>query len=124
VLDVFPEALFRDARLAAAIVLGRTVLPPPASFDAGVTAVATLVHFALSIAYGLAIAMLVRSLRWRASLLAGAAAGLAIYLANMYGFTALYPWFEQVRTWDTLLAHLAFGLVAAAVYRRLAAQRS
>jgi hypothetical protein len=42
----------------------------------------------------------------------------------MYGFTALYPWFEQVRTWDTLLAHLAFGLVAAAVYRRLAAQRS
>ncbi len=45
--------LFRDARLTAAIVMGPRVLPPPSTFDASIFVVATLVHFALSIAYGL-----------------------------------------------------------------------
>ena len=31
--DAFPHAMFRDARLTAAILLGQGVLPPPSTFD-------------------------------------------------------------------------------------------
>src|SRR5437868_10546381 len=70
--DALPTILFRDARFAAAIVMGRRVLPPPASFDPTVMLVATLVHFALSIAYGLALSALIRRLRTLPSIFAGA----------------------------------------------------
>jgi hypothetical protein len=42
--DALPTILFRDARVTAAIVMGRAVLPPSASFDWPVMLVATLVH--------------------------------------------------------------------------------
>lgn len=119
VIGDFPGALFRDARLAAAMLMGPEVLPPPASFDARVMVVATLVHFALSLAYGLLLGFAIRRFAWWTSLLAGSGFGLLLYVVNLYGFTALFPWMAQVRTWDTLLAHLVFGLVAAAVYWRL-----
>src|SRR2546430_14276140 len=54
--------LFRDARLAAAIVIGRQVLPPPATFDWWIMLVATLVHFSLSIAYGLTLSVFISRL--------------------------------------------------------------
>lgn len=120
VTDSLPEALFRDSRLAAAIVLGRDVLPPPSSFDLVVMAVASLVHFSLSIAYAAILGFVVHRLAAVAGLLAGVVFGVALYAVNLYGFTALFPWFAQVRTWDTLLAHVVFGAVAAGAYRRLA----
>lgn len=49
--DDFPAILYRDGRLTAAIVLGGNVLPPPATFDAGIMLTATLIHFMLSITY-------------------------------------------------------------------------
>ena len=55
--EPLPAILLRDARLTAAIIMGREVLPPPATFDWSVTLIATLVHFALSIAYGLALSV-------------------------------------------------------------------
>jgi hypothetical protein len=115
--DALPQILFRDARLAAAIILGPGVLPPPADFDAGVMLAATLVHFALSIIYGLALAALIAPLDWYRSALAGNAFGLVLYGVNMYGFTAVFPWFAATRDWITLAAHLAFGVSAAAAYR-------
>lgn len=115
--DALPQILFRDARLAAAIIMGPGVLPPPAGFDAGVMLAATLVHFALSIGYGLLLAALIAPLDWYRSALVGNAFGLAIYVINMYGFTAVFPWFAVARDWITLAAHLAFGVSAAAAYR-------
>jgi hypothetical protein len=115
--DALPQILFRDARLAAAIVMGPGVLPPPAGFDAGVMLMATLVHFALSIIYGLALAALIAPFDWYRSALVGNAFGLALYVVNLYGFTALFPWFAVARDWITLAAHLAFGVSAAAAYR-------
>src|SRR5437879_10831044 len=97
--DALPAILFRDARFAAAIVMGRKVLPPPASFDWTVMLVATMVHFALSVAYGLALSALIRRLRTLPSMLAGAAFGLCLYGVNMYGLTAVFPWFEATRDW-------------------------
>jgi uncharacterized membrane protein YagU involved in acid resistance len=117
--DALPTILFRDARLAAAIVMGRGVLPPPASFNWIVMLVATLVHFALSIAYGLALSPLISRLRTPPSMLAGAAFGLCLYGINMYGFTAVFPWFEATRDWITLVTHMVFGVAVAGTYKML-----
>ena len=121
--DALHTILFRDARFAAAIVMGRKVLPPPASFDWMVVLVATLVHFALSIAYGLALSPLISRLRTLPSMLVGAALGLGLYGINMYGFTAVFPWFEATRDWITVVTHAVFGVAAAGVYKMLSQQR-
>jgi hypothetical protein len=109
--------LFRDARLTAAIVIGRRVLPPPATFDWSIMLVATLVHFSLSIAYGLTLSVFISRLSAPWSMLAGAVFGLCLYAINMYGFTFLYPWFAAARDWITATTHVVFGLVVAAVFK-------
>jgi hypothetical protein len=117
--DALPAILFRDARFTAAIVMGRGVLRPPASFDGRIVLVVTLVHFALAITYGLILARLITRLCTFASLLAGAAFGLSLYAVNMFGFTTVFPWFASSRDWITAATHVAFGVVAAAFYQML-----
>lgn len=120
--DALPEILFRDARLAAAIVLGREVLAPQAEGSGlRVMAVATAVHFALSIAYGFAIAALVRRGGMGAALLVGAWFGAALFVVNMYGFTLVFPWFDVARDPITFAAHVVFGVSGATVYKALRA---
>jgi hypothetical protein len=114
--DTWPAILFRDARLAAAIVMGPSVLPPPATFDAGVMLVATVVHFGLSIAYAAFVAAIVGPRPLPIALVLGAALGVALYAVNMHGFTRVFPWFAQARDPITVAAHVAFGLVAAAAW--------
>jgi len=118
--DALPGVFFRDARFAAAIVMGPGVLSRAAGFDWWVLLVATLVHFALSVAYGLILSQLIWRLSMPASLLAGAAFGLFVFALNMYGFTTVFPWFEATRDWIAVAAHLVFGIVAAGVYKLLA----
>ena len=125
--EPLPTLLFRDARLTAAIVMGPRALPPPASFDAPIMLVATLVHFALSIAYGLMLSAMLSRPSMRLSLLrylfAGTAFGLALYAINMYGFTLFFPWFALVRDWITAATHAVFGVVVAIVYRATGLKR-
>ena len=116
--DAWPAILFRDARLAAAIVMGRSVLPPPASFDSAVMLVATVVHFVLSVVYTALVAWLVRGQSISRAMALGAVFGLALYAANLHGFTLVYPWFEQARDWITVVAHVVFGVVAAAAWTK------
>jgi uncharacterized membrane protein YagU involved in acid resistance len=119
-----PETLFRDARLAAAIVLGVHVLPPPATFDWQIMIVATCLHVALSIVYTFVLAAAVCRLSTRDAVAAGALFGLLLYGVNMYGFTRLFPWFALTRDGITAVAHVAFGVTASATYigrRRLIA---
>ncbi|MCK0506124.1 sodium:proline symporter [Aromatoleum anaerobium] len=115
--EALPGILFRDARLAAAIVMGPGVLPPPATFDVVVMLVATVVHFALSIVYGVVLAPLAAALDTRRALLAGGVFGLALFVVNMYGFTLVFPWFDVARDWITAAAHVVFGVTAAAFAR-------
>ena len=115
--EPLPAILFRDARLTAAIVIGRQALPPPATFDWSIMLVATLVHFSLSIAYGLTLSAIISRLSTSLSLLVGAAFGLFLYAINMYGFTFAFPWFAAARDWITAATHVVFGVVAAAVYK-------
>ncbi|WP_175688918.1 sodium:proline symporter [Burkholderia anthina] len=108
--------LLRDARLTAAIVMGRGVLGTSAGFDPTIMGVATLVHAALSLAYTAVLAMLVRNLSRGAALLAGGVFGLVLYGVNLHAFTAIFPWFVPVRGAITLVAHVVFGVTAAGVY--------
>lgn len=125
------ETLFRDARLTAALLMGSAVLPPPSTGRWDVLLVATLIHFALSIAYALIFALIFARLPARLgarlrsgpALIAGAVYGLAIYGINLYGLTAFFPWFAVARGWVTLATHLVFGLALAAGCRRFAADR-
>lgn len=121
--DALPAILYRDSRFAAAMVLGRGVLPPPESFDAGIMLIATVVHFALAIGYALPLAWLIADLRMRSSLLVGGVFGLSVYALNMYGFTSVFPWFASSRDWITAGTHLVFGMVLAGVYRAAANAR-
>ena len=116
--DDWTAVLYRDARLTAALLLGTSVLPPPASFDFGVMAAATAVHFALSLVYVALLAPVVdgRSAAWATAV--GAAFGLALYGVNLHGFTILFPWFAQARDWIAVAAHVAFGVVAALAWQR------
>jgi len=111
-----PDMLMRDTRLAAAILLGPAVLPPPLDFDWRVWSAAAAVHFALSIVYGVLLAPLLARFRPTPALLAGAGFGLLLYGVNMYGFTALFPWFVASRSWITAVAHIAFGMSTAVAY--------
>ncbi|MDR8103056.1 hypothetical protein [Burkholderia cenocepacia] len=108
--------LLRDARLTAAIVMGPRVLGAPGGFDPLVMGVATLVHAVLSVAYAAVLVRVIRRLSLGPALLAGGVFGLLLYGVNLYGFTALFPWFIPVRGAITLIAHLMFGITAAAVY--------
>ena len=117
--DDFPGILYRDARLTAAMVLGKSVLPPPATFDPGVMLMATLIHFIMSITCAALLALLTARLDIIPPSLAGIGFGIALYVVNLYGFTVIFPWFAQTRGWITLIAHAVFGLTAITVYRWL-----
>lgn len=117
--DDFPSILYRDARLTAAMVLGELVLPPPATFEAGVMLTATLIHFMLSITYAALLAFITERLTVVPALWAGIGFGISLYIVNLYGFTTIFPWFAQTRGLITLIAHAVFGLTAISVYRCL-----
>lgn len=104
------ETLLRDARLTAALLMGRSVLPPPLTAQWDILLVATLIHFVLSVAYALIPALLAERLKNGSALPVGALYGLAIYVVNLYGLTLLFPWFAVARDWITLVAHLVFGM--------------
>ncbi len=108
-------AMWGPPRMMGAIALGEGVLPPPATFDAAIVAVGMIVHFALSAVLGVIFALLAARLSLgRGALVAlGALFGLAVYLVNFYGLTAIFPWFAMARNWITILAHLIFGAVLA-----------
>lgn len=108
--------------MIAAMVMGPDVLPQSGSwapFDFGVAMVAMLVHFPLSFIYGVIGGWIVHRMAMTATLLVGAAFGLAIYLVNFLVVAPIaFPWFEMARNWVTIFAHIVFGVVLTGVYIR------
>ena len=117
--DSLPGIMFRDARLAAAIVLGQEILPMQVAFDWPAMFVATIIHFSLSIVYSIVLAAFIVHRSFPVSIFVGIGFGFILFGVNMYGFTLIFPWFEEARDWITLTAHVVFGIVAAAMYRVL-----
>ncbi len=106
-------------RMMAAITLGKSALPPPATFDFGIIMVAMVTHFMLAIVYAFIIAWIARNQGIMVAIGIGVAAGLVLYLLNFYVFTAVFPWFAMARNWVSVAGHALFGLVAAWSYRAL-----
>lgn len=106
-------------RMMAAIVMGKEVLPPPATFDMGIVMMAMLVHFILSIVLAAIFAPFMTTLGMPMSLLVGVVFGLVVYTVNFYGFTALFPWFAMARNMVTIVSHAIFGLALAWAYKTL-----
>ena len=115
--------LNRDTRLTAAILMGREVLSSFGTVDWRVVTVATLIHFALSVAYSFFFAFLASRLNKKLWFAAGLIYGLAIYGINMYGMTFIFPWFSEVRDWITVVAHAVFGICLAGTYSKLSGQK-
>ncbi len=112
-------------RMIAAMAMGETVLPPPATFDAGIMMVAMMIHFMLSIVFGVILGWAIS--RWRMNLatavIVGTAFGLLIYFVDFYLMTAIFPWFAMARGGISAFAHAVFGLVLGWVYHAAASRR-
>ena len=108
-------------RMIAAIGMGKGVLPPPATFDAGIMVVAMAIHFVLAIVLAIVLGWGISrfGLGVVASIVGGAAFGLAVYFVNFYGFTALFPWFAMARGPIGIFVHAVFGAVAGGTYHAL-----
>lgn len=111
----YDESPWKLLRMMAAIVAGPGALAPADDFDAGIVAAGLAVHFALAVLYTAALRSVLRDVPREAAPLAGLAFGIALYAANLHGFTALFGWFEEMRTADTFVAHALFGLLAASL---------
>lgn len=112
-------------RMIAAMALGESVLPPPASFALGVMIVAMMIHLVLSV-------ILAAVLGWAIShwhlglgvaLAVGLVFGLLVYVVNFYVMTAAFPWFAMARNAISIFAHAMFGLVLAWAYHAIAGLR-
>jgi hypothetical protein len=110
-----------NMRQTAAILMGSGVLPPPATFDLLLFVVSTIVHFGLSMVYGLIVAFFIRKSDWKTGLIIGVAVGFGIYVVNYYAFAPLlFPWLTESRNGMVpTLIHPVFGMIAAAVYLKL-----
>lgn len=113
--------IWANMRMTAAILMGKGVLPPPATFDLVMFIVSSIVHFGLSMVYGLIVAWFVRKSGWAVGLMIGVAVGFGIYVVNYYVFAPLlFPWLSALRGGMVpTLVHPVFGLIAAAAYLKL-----
>lgn len=112
-------------RMIGAIIMGKDVLPPPATFDLRVISVAMIFHMMLSILLGFVFGWLHSLLRMTlpTAAMVGAVFGLVVYLINFYLFTAAFPWFAMARGTISILAHAMFGLVLGCAYHVLEKRR-
>ena len=106
-------------RLLASVVLGASILAPPATFSLPALAAGLLVHFALSIAFALLLAYLIHHWGLLIGIIGGAVFGLAIYALNFYTLTIFFPWFYAMRSLPVIIAHVIFGAVTGGVYEAL-----
>jgi len=109
---------FAPLHMIAAIAMGPEVLPSPdvvPGSNAGVIAVALLLHFVLAVALAFVFKLIAGALKLNGAMLlaGGVLFGLLVYGIHFYGMTALFPWFAMARNWVSILAHAVFGLVLA-----------
>lgn len=105
-------------RMIAAMVMGKGVLPPPATFSAPIMMVAMAIHMMMSVVYGLVVGAIVHRMGKAAALATGALFGLvAVYLVNFHVVAPMmFPWFTEAQNWVSVLSHIMFGVVTAFVY--------
>ncbi|MDP3542270.1 MAG: hypothetical protein Q8T11_07375 [Elusimicrobiota bacterium] len=106
-------------RRLASVALGEGVMSPDAPFPALVYFAAAIVHIPLSLIYARILAALIHRMATARALALGALFGAGLYFVNYYAVSGLFPWFVSARGPAALVSHLAFGLLAAGIYKRL-----
>lgn len=114
---VYDESPWKLMRAIAAMARGPGALEPDDEFDGALATIALLLFFALAVLDPLALSALANEAPRRYGALIGIAFGVALYHANFFGFTAIFPWFASYRTIDTFLVHAMFGLLIVKSYR-------
>ena len=112
----YDESPWKFLRMVAAMARGPGALEPDDEFDFPIVALGLGLYYSLAMLYALAAAPLLGDCPRRYANIVGIALGFALYSVNFHGFTALFPWFAEFRTADTLFAHLAFGFLLARAY--------
>jgi hypothetical protein len=110
-------------RLIASILLGDSVLPPPASFDLATFLVALVVTLALAILFACLLAVMIHRWGLIVGIVGGALFGLALYVINFYAISYFFPWFFPMRSWIMVVAHAVYGALAGGVYEALEVER-
>jgi hypothetical protein len=111
-------------RRLASLALGGSVMTADVPFTALVYLAAAAVHIPLSLIYARVLAAMIDGLDMARSLAAGAAFGAGLYFVNYHVFSSVFPWFVAARGEAAVIAHLAFGLIAAGVYAGLTRRRN
>ncbi len=72
----------------------------------------------MAVVYGLILGAIVHRMGKGAALATGAVFGLvALYLVNFHVVAPMmFPWFTEAQNWVSVLSHVVFGVVVAAVY--------
>lgn len=113
---------WETSHMVAAIVMGRDTLQG-VDFNLMIVAIALITHYALGIVFALILSTLIVSFRFDSSLamvlLSGAVFGVVMYLFNFYGMVQFFSWFAEMRSWATIVAHVIFGVLVAALYWKL-----
>ncbi|KAA3644882.1 MAG: hypothetical protein DWQ07_15890 [Chloroflexi bacterium] len=103
-------------RILASIPLGPEVVPAGSVSPFVTTLVATVMHLALSLGFGMLIALVVHRWGLLVGILGGALMGLALYGINFFSLSFFFPWVFPLRNWMLLLAHILFGALAGGLY--------
>jgi len=122
-MKIYVGSPWVTVRLVASIAMGARVLPPPATFDAGIFVVAILVHLPLSIAFASLIAAILHRWGLLVGIIGGAIFGLALYAINFYTFTFFFPTFFPMRSWIMAVSHVIFGACAGGIYENLEVEK-
>lgn len=113
---------WETSHMIAAIVMGQDALQST-DFNLMIVAVALITHYVLGIAFALVLSAMIVSFRFDSSigmvLLSGAVFGVVMYLFNFYGMVRFFSWFAEMRGWATVVAHVIFGMLVAAMYWKL-----
>ncbi len=103
-------------RMAAGILLGAPALEEGPTPGIATILVGLLVHLALSLAFAALLAFIIHRWGMAVGVLGGAAFGLALYGINIFGLSAMFPWFYGLRNWMMLVSHVVFGALAGGLY--------
>jgi hypothetical protein len=106
-------------QLAAALLLGPSVMPPAVGLGGSVFMTGFGVHLLLAVGFTCLIAFCLH--RWGiwVGIFGGALFGLALYSINYYFVADFIAGFAGLRSWLMAFSHVLFGAVAGGLYETL-----
>ena len=103
-------------RYLSSIVLGESILPPPATLEISVLIVSIFFTLILSIVFTLILAYIVHRGGIITGILVGAFFGLGLYFINYNTLTIYFEWFYALKNPMNLINHVVFGILSGGLY--------